>query len=118
MIDHTDQDIDRALRQAFEGGGPDLDIGFHQRMRDRLILEQPRPRVSFRVVVMRCYWAAALLLSFLILRLLPWGPELVSGPFLIAFSILAVVYWVPSLLVRRLDWPALLLDAIAESSER
>ena len=118
MIDRTDQDLDRALKQAFEGEGAELDIDFHQRMRDRLMLEQPRPRLSFRLVVLRSYWALALLLSFLILRLLPWGPELVSGPFLVAFSILAVVYWVPSLLVRRLDWPALLLDAIAESSER
>ena len=118
MIDRDDQDIDRALREAFEGDGPDLDVGFHQRMRNRLVLERPRRRLSLRLIVLRSYWAAALLLSFLILRLLPWGPDLVAGPFLVAISVLAVVFWIPSLLVRRLDWPAVLLDAIAEASDR
>ena len=118
MIDRDDKDLDRALREAFAGDGPDLDVGFHQRMRNWLVLERPRRRLSFRLIVLRSYWAAALLLSFLILRLLPWAPELVLGPFLIAFSTLAVVFLVPSLLVQRLDWPAVLLDALAESSDR
>ena len=75
-------------------------VGHSIKEKSRLVLERPRTRLSFRLIVLWSYWAAALLLSFLILRLLPWGPELVSGPFLVAISVLAVAFWVPSLLVR------------------
>ena len=87
-------------------------------MRNRLSLERPRARLSFRLRVLRIYWIAAVLASFLILRLLPWAPELVSGPFLIALSTLAILFSVPSLLLRRLGWPLLLLDTLSEASER
>ncbi len=112
----TDERVDRALRDAF-GSVPREDPGleFHHRLRLRLEAEPARQDSSLTRWMIQLYSILALGASGLILGLLPWSPNLLGAPFWTAFSCLAAIALVPSLLLRRLNWIELLADRADET---
>ena len=120
MTEPTHRDIDAALRSAFSGNpSPELETRFHARLRERLlteerlVVEEKRQTISLRALVLKLYGSAAVVCSFVILRLIPWSEELLQGPLVVAFVVLAVALFVPSLLLRRLGWAELIVSASA-----
>ena len=118
MTEPTHRELEADLRSAFSAvQPPELNTRFHARLRQRLLteqrclLEERRRSTSLRARVLKLYGAVAVVCSFVILGLIPWREDLLQGPLMVAFAILAVALFVPSLLLRRLDWAELLVNA-------